>query len=502
MRDFLMILLEHSVSMSVLVVALMALTPLLSKRYAAKWLYYAWLVIVTGLIIPFRFHITIPILWMDAVPFTVQQNIPVSAGDLANAATKINTVNQEATTIPWIKIIGILWFMGAIVFLIYNGLRHARFLKMVRRWSEQTDNPQMLGVLEHIKTDMGIAKTVKLQICSCVSSPMMIGFLNPVILLPRPDFSTDELPYIFCHELVHFKRKDLWYKSLVVLATAIHWFNPMVYLMARVIASQCEISCDAEVISKSDIGTRQQYSETIIGVIKNQSRMKTAFSTNFYGAKKGMKKRIFAIMDMKKKKAGVAVICLILIGTIGTSMAFAVNKNMASGSYSTNTTISAEEQAKINQQDREELAKKYAVYEQYGLTYDKDTDNLYYDGKLVRCFSDMLDADGSYNVFTCSNGVVNLKAVRNADYELTGISPVSKEDSSSDEESGETGNTVNSSTFEYFEGDPNYKEILSEYDQYGISFDKDGEMLFNDEPVRYFWDGVDLVDNTASVRYE
>ncbi|NLL77358.1 MAG: hypothetical protein GX235_08935 [Clostridiales bacterium] len=49
---------------------------------------------------------------------------------------------------------------------------------------------------------------------------------------------------------------------------------------------------------------------------------------------------------------------------------------------------------------------------------------------------------------------------------------------------------------------PTEQELLSEYGPYGISFDKDGKMYFNGEIIRYFWDGADLGDNTAAVRYE
>ena len=58
---------------------------------------------------------------------------------------------------------------------------------------------------------------------------MMTGFVKPRILLPDADFTTDELRLILKHELVHYKRRDLWYKGLVLAANAIHWFNPAVY---------------------------------------------------------------------------------------------------------------------------------------------------------------------------------------------------------------------------------------------------------------------------------
>ena len=534
MQGFLTALIECSISMSVLALVLITLTPLLSKRYAAKWLYCAWLVIVVGLIIPFRLHFDMALIRMDAVPSSVQQILPVNVGNVADGTT-IDTVTQGAAEIPWIHIIGAVWFAGTATFLIYHILRHTRFLRMVKRWSEQTDNPQMLGMLENIKTDMNIAKTVKLQICSCVSSPMMIGFLKPIILLPKSDASTDELPYILRHELVHFKRRDLWYKSLVVFATAIHWFNPVVYLMARAIASQCEISCDAAVVNKTDMDGRQRYSETIIGVIKTKSRVQTTFSTNFYGGKKGMKKKILSIMDTTKKKVGIVILALVIIGTMGTGVAFAArnNGNNDQGSYSTNKVLTDQEKEQLEQQNKKEIAEKYAMYEAFGLTYDQASDNFYYDNQLVRYFSDKLDAAGTYNSFTRSNGIVDLVAVRNSNNELIGITPVTQEEynrrtesikraqdanvqGSSQEnlndgavvglttgsENAGNNNIVNGATSASSEGDPNYVDnSLNAYINYGVSYDETNKQwIFNNKPIHFLSDGdnATFVDNSEN----
>ncbi len=526
MQEFMTSLIECSVTMSVLVLGFIAATPWLSKRYSAKWLYYIWLVLVIGLIIPFRVHPNTAFIQMNDAPAYIQQIIPGNAGNIVGTTITTNKPLQEASTISWYQIGMCLWVAGLLAFMIYHGLKHFRFLRMVDRWSEQPDN-QMNDTLQKIKADMGITTPVKLQICACISSPMLIGFVRPAILLPWSDFSMYELPYILKHELVHFKRKDLWYKSLVLFATAIHWFNPVMYVMAKAIALQCEISCDAEIVSETNMDGRQRYSETILGVIKNQSRMQTAFSTNFYGGKKGMKKRIFSIMDSSKKKAGALLFCLVVLGTLGTGAAFAANNDAVSGAYSTNTTISAQEQEKLNQQMKEAIAKTYAVYEKYGLTYEKKTDSFYYDGKLVRYFSDKLDADGTYNSFTRTNGVVDLKAIRNTDYELTGISFVSQEEYdkhtesikrvqaanmqsgvaqenrkgninhesglSVTEEAGETGNTANNSTFAYSD-DLNYvDDSLNAYLDYGVSYDKAGKKwTFNNKIIHYLSDGDNM----------
>ncbi len=192
------------------------------------------------------------------------------------------------------------------------------FLKLAARWGEDIADKQTLALLENLKAQMGISRKIGLQSCGSVGSPMLIGFIHPKIILPNKDFALDELRFILKHELVHFKRKDLWYKSLVLIAAAIHWFNPLIYLIVKAIDIQCELSCDAEVVRNMGADIRLSYSETIIGVVRYKSSIATAFSTNFYGGKKGMKSRIFSIMDTGKKKTGLVILCVALMLTVGT----------------------------------------------------------------------------------------------------------------------------------------------------------------------------------------
>ena len=345
MRGLLIVLMECSVTMSVLALCFIALTPRLSKRYASKWLYYGWLVIVIGLIIPFRLHPDTPLIHKDLFANTaaVQQTASDRSGMMEQGQDRAGTqgiitgdsgavpddqktasgIIEQILHSPWYLWAGALWIFGAILFIAFHGVRHRRFLQMVRRWSQKVSNQQTLDILQDQKLGLGISKRVELWTCACITSPMMIGLVNPVILLPQAEYSEGELSLILRHELVHIQRKDLWYKILVFFATAIHWFNPVVYLMAKAIAVQCEISCDMEVVKETDLDRRQQYSETILNVIRNKTGMQTAFSTNFYGSKKEMKKRIFSIMDRSKKKTGIFILCAVLILTLGSGVVFA-----------------------------------------------------------------------------------------------------------------------------------------------------------------------------------
>ncbi len=156
---------------------------------------------------------------MDATPSYIQQIMTEKPVNTADAAVQTQGVLKGFTTITWYQIAGCIWVAGVIAFIFYHGRKHFRFIKMVNRWGEQTINPQVFEALQRIKNDIGVAKGVRLQICSYVSSPMVLGFISPVILLPQADFSMDELSHILRHELLHLKRKDLKNRIFSIMDT-------------------------------------------------------------------------------------------------------------------------------------------------------------------------------------------------------------------------------------------------------------------------------------------
>lgn len=334
MKDFMTVLTGYSLALSLVILLYIAITPLLSKRYTARSLYYSWLVIVIGLIIPFRPQLNAAIMKVNAPAeklFTNPiPNVPILP---AGAVMQINAAvpNPALPNIRLWQLISIIWLTGAIFYLSYHGLIHYRFIQMVNRWSEEITDDQILMLMQSIKEDLGISGHIGLYVCPYIGCPMMIGYFRSRILLPMTEFSHDELRFILKHELVHYKRKDLWYKCLLLLATAMHWFNPIVHLMAKAVNIQCEISCDAEVINNANMNTRCQYCETIIEALRMQSKkLRTALSSNFYGGMKGMKSRISFIMDNTKKKLGLSVIIATLIVTAGAGIVSVAASSMHS----------------------------------------------------------------------------------------------------------------------------------------------------------------------------
>ena len=52
---------------------------------------------------------------------------------------------------------------------------------------------------------------------------MAVGLFRTTVYLPHRRYTAQELEMIFRHELIHWRRKDLWYKLLLLAARSIHW---------------------------------------------------------------------------------------------------------------------------------------------------------------------------------------------------------------------------------------------------------------------------------------
>ena len=309
--------------MSLFILIYTAITHLHFKHYVAKWRYYSWLIIVLGLILPFRpeFNIALHENSKMAKLFHWKQGVPIN---MPEAVKSTEIINHKGTVVSWHFVLGVLWIAGFIAFVVYYMIKHRNFIKTVKRWSKEIDDPNTVRTLRNVQEKLKMSNDAKLFLCSCIDSPMMVCFFRPVILLPHIKYSYDDLSFIIKHELIHFKRKDLWYKSLVFLATAIYWFNPIVYLMAREISVQCELSCDEEVMKGASFDLRQKYSTMLISVMKSQLSVQSAFTTNFLGDKSNTKCRILSAMNMKKKKNGFITSSLLIIGAMATCITFTV----------------------------------------------------------------------------------------------------------------------------------------------------------------------------------
>ena len=254
-----------SLSMSAVILLLLIISPLLNKRYSAKWRYFVWLVVALRLIIPFKLELPQAPVNIPVPNHTVvfrQEGAPIAIID-ESYIPQGNTFSSSADYAPIItlqELLAIFWAIGAASFFLYHIISYIVFKHKINPYCNIVHS----DILRDVLNDMKIKSKLRLIECSKIASPMMIGFLKTAILLPSTDYSNDELTVVIKHELTHYKRGDIWYKLLLVIVNSVHWFNPLVYLMVRQANRDLEYSCDDAVVMGSDINFRKGYSMTIL----------------------------------------------------------------------------------------------------------------------------------------------------------------------------------------------------------------------------------------------
>lgn len=107
------------------------------------------------------------------------------------------------------------------------------FVSYVKAGRILVSDIKLLDRLTVLAGPAGIKKPVELCVNPLISSPLLIGFFRPCIVLPGADISENDFRYTVLHELTHFRRRDMFYKWLVQITVCLHWFNPLVSIMSR-----------------------------------------------------------------------------------------------------------------------------------------------------------------------------------------------------------------------------------------------------------------------------
>ena len=318
-------LIEITLSVSVLIVLLMALTPLLRRQYVARWRYWAWLAVAVRLLIPLNFslpqaplQLQIPEQTVLSLPAQQQAAQTVIVENLGQQAAANPAPEAAATPITLFEIACWIWLAGLAAFLLWHLGSYWYYARQIRRWSRPASNPAVLECAAEVMAQTGLKKLLPVFICPKVAGPMVMGLLRPRLLLPQETYAGQSLWFILKHEMVHVKRHDIWYKLLLLLANAVHWFNPLVWWMSYQAGQDIEIACDDEVVRGLDAEGRSFYGSTILDVVRKGGE-RPAVSTYFSGGVKAVKKRLGNLFDQRNKRKGVLALCVrvVLAGSVG-----------------------------------------------------------------------------------------------------------------------------------------------------------------------------------------
>ena len=336
METFLLNLLKTSLLGSLAILAMLVLKPLWRERYRAKTRCWLWLALAVFLLLPVDFSVkNAPVQAEPPKDYTLFVGTDKTAiqstdnlfGDMAeksgqSPAQVRDTIIQRPVTNPeqkttrYIPVTTILFYgylAGAAAFLLYQGISYAHFRRTVRRWKRDVSRADYAAMLSNTARDLGVSAP-EMIVCEAISTPAVTGLLRPRLLLPHERYDVQELRYILRHELCHLKRRDMLLKLVLLAANAMHWFNPVVYLMLRQADEDIELACDSAATDGLELPERAAYSRTLLAAVQSSVRALPA-TTCFGGTVERLKRRITNVLGAQKKR-GLGIVALVLALTL------------------------------------------------------------------------------------------------------------------------------------------------------------------------------------------
>ena len=279
MAGLFLTVLETSITTSLAALLFILCSAVINRRYGAKWKCRIWLLLALRLLVPFGTEDVrsaadflsgivageagsgetgadlsgaddiAPRRVVIELPSQVRGNVGVQAG-------------RDGAGITWLELAALLWAMGGAAFILFHLSVYLHYRRQIEKKGKYVRDGTVLWQMSRLRKELGIKCGVPVKEYAGTASPMIAGFVKPVLVLPPEQYGEVELYFILKHELIHLKRRDVWFKLLLMLANAVHWFNPLIWLMQREAVIDMELACDEQVVQGEEYPVRRAYTET------------------------------------------------------------------------------------------------------------------------------------------------------------------------------------------------------------------------------------------------
>ena len=167
-------------------------------------------------------------------------------------------------------------------------------------------------------------------------TPMAVGLISPVVLLPKAmtdRFETKRLAPIVLHEWAHVQRRDLWVGLFQEILAIVFWWSPVMRSINRKIHISRELACDMRAAKQLSNG--KQYARALVDCAELMlARQRNVMAMGLFGKKRDLSKRVNAVMKSETSRVPkvlpMVTVCLALaVTSIAVAQAYAPRVDLA-----------------------------------------------------------------------------------------------------------------------------------------------------------------------------
>ncbi|MBD5458171.1 MAG: M56 family metallopeptidase [Lachnospiraceae bacterium] len=220
----------------------------------------------------------------------------------------------------WKQLAVLAWLASAVFVMLIHYLNYVRFRRSCIGQISIISDESVKQSLKNAVSETGLYSGGKgdtersfLYGSKEVREPFIIGFKEPILILPEKEYSERVLHFIFLHECYHMRHKDTFYKLFMLLIQSFLWFQPLMYLLKAVGYRDVEVACDEAVVEGRDMSERKEYGYALLECMEQERTAGQAYSAYFYHGKQMMKARISAIMKEDERQDSLAYAAIVIL---------------------------------------------------------------------------------------------------------------------------------------------------------------------------------------------
>ncbi len=182
---------------------------------------------------------------------------------------------------------------------VWQFVRNYRYVQVIRNSGIKKMDVAWRLYVKRTAAAMGIAREVKIWLSEWVTSPVTIGYLKPIILIPVAainNLTPHQLEAVILHELSHIYRYDYFLNLILSFIKTILYFNPFVKLLVKNIEKEREHSCDEMVLQFQY--KPGEYASALLRLEQNKHRQMVMAAA---GKNHDLLHRIESILGMRNK---------------------------------------------------------------------------------------------------------------------------------------------------------------------------------------------------------
>ncbi len=152
-------------------------------------------------------------------------------------------VPRPEAFLPWLDA---LWMLGVLI-LSARTVGGWLIVQRLRSTATQQIPPALAASFARLSRRIGVHGRVALRLSTRIASPLAIGMMRSLILLPASALTTlspDQLEAVLAHELAHIRRADYLWNILQTMIETLFFFHPAVWWVGSSLRQQRELCCD------------------------------------------------------------------------------------------------------------------------------------------------------------------------------------------------------------------------------------------------------------------